>query len=584
MADTPVLEACGSCGQGRAWRAGRIQVLSLQGDANAIGRQHGVLARRESAQGAISHLAAAPSLLEGITELGPIRRWLALRYVDLLYRRLWRTLSPCYRAELRGIAAGAGMPLSAVFRASLLSEVLQLLVAAGAGKESDAIARGGCTAALLLDAVSGTGLLHGKNQDYDAAGHWDNSPTLVITRLDGAYAYAKATSAGLLKGNLALNEKGLSIGGHMLFSSRAGRRGLSFTALENEIMRRAASLGEAIDILRRGPRMGCFAFVVGDASADEAAVIECDGHEIAVRSPVAGRLGMANLYTADPDMQGADLLAITGMDRNPLARQARIDFRLGRFALSSIGPVNDIADFLPVARIAAMLADRVDPVAGVERAVGPLVAGNMTVTSAIASHADGTIWMGEAIAPASAGRFIGFDVAAAFVGGAPNVVGSFGTVDANDHSVCAQRCFIAARIAWEERGDLEEALALLTKGQCLFPADPAFPRFLARLLLRQQRLAEAEKSLVLALRLARTPNEIAEAELLSGHLFDLLGRRHSARAAYERVVAHAAQPSGRLASVATALPLLARRFLQRPFDAAEAKQLAVGLSLLSGVE
>ena len=223
----------------------------------------------------------------------------ACSFVQRLYARIFDHLPQAYRDELAGIAQGAGLPPDLVFRASFLSEVFQVLAATGrhGGSKENAAAHGGCTAGVVLSARSALATpIHAKNQDYDGAGYWDRVPVLHVSRIVETSPYAKATSAGLLKGNLSFNAAGLSLGGHFLLSENAGADGVSFTVAENEIMRHADCLNDAERMLSESRRLGSFAFVATDAKADDAAVFECDGAAISRRPAQEGALGMANLY------------------------------------------------------------------------------------------------------------------------------------------------------------------------------------------------------------------------------------------------------------------------------------------------
>jgi Acyl-coenzyme A:6-aminopenicillanic acid acyl-transferase len=566
------LDEAGHCGTGQAWRAGRVLVLSVEGDAGAIGYQHGALARDAAHSGALDHLATATRQLDGIRDLPLAKRALAHAYVSWLYRVAEKGLAQEYREEIAGLAKGLGSSRRKVVRSSFLSEVLQQLAAASFKTQADALTKGGCTAAAVIGREPGM-VIHGKNQDYDAAGHWDNSPALIITRLKGAHAYAKATSAGLLKGNLSINECGLSIGGHMLFSNRSGRKGHLFTTLENDVMRRASSLDQALDLLRQSPRCGCYAFVVTDASERRAVVVECDDDRVSVRDADQNTLGMSNIFTTDVDAETRDMLIAGGFDRNPRSRQNRINELL--LAQTAALSVQDVG---------IMLADRFDPASGVDRALAHTIANIMTVTSAIVRPGQHEMWISDSPAPTSLGRFIGFDLAGAFAGKAPVIIGSFTTIVDGDAKARAIRLYIAARRAFEEKRDADKALLLLEQSIQADPAEPAFYRFAARLHLRKLDLNRARGCLD-TMPATRAANELAEQKLLLGHVADLLGNRETAISHYMAIIGlGAATCANRLHRIAPPLIASARRYSRKAISRQEAISLPVPFSLISGIE
>jgi hypothetical protein len=566
------LDEAGSCGTGRAWRAGRVLIVSVEGDPHAIGYQHGVLARTAARGGALEHLAQATGQLDGIRDLPMAQRALARAYVTWLYRLAGTGLAPEYRDEIAGLANGLGLSKRKVLRSSFLSEVLQQLAAASFKIQADALSKGGCTAAAVIDRQSGM-VIHGKNQDYDASGHWDNSPALIITRLKGAHAYAKATSAGLLKGNLSINECGLSIGGHMLFSSRPGRKGHLFTTLENDVMRRASSLDQALDLLRRTPRCGCYAFVMTHASEARAVVAECDGDRVSVRETDNGALGMSNIFTTDEDAATRDVLIAGGFDRNPRSRQNRIEELLSARAATA-----------SVRQVGMMLADRFDPASERQRTLAHTIANIMTVTSAIVRPGRHELWISDAPAPSSLGRFIGFDLAGAFAGDAPIVIGDFTTVTKDDARARAIRLYIAARQAFEEQSDANKALGLLEQAIVADPSEPAFHRFVARLHLRNLDAHRAFGCLA-AMPAISAPNEMAEHALLLGHVADLQGHRKSATSHYIAILKLGAEAcANRLHRIAPPLLAAAKHYSQKAISARELRDLPVPFSLISGIE
>jgi Acyl-coenzyme A:6-aminopenicillanic acid acyl-transferase len=573
LPNVPELQLLGSCGQGQAWQAGRLKIVSTTGSPQDVGYQHGMLLCDDAAEGAVRQLASAARNLDGIRDLPTPKRQIARLVVANLYRKIGRNLSVDYHAEIGGLAKGLNIPSKDVFRASFLSEVLQGLVAATGFGKSEAVSKGGCTAAVALNGRSGIGVLHGKNQDYDAAGHWDKSPAVVITRISGSKAYAKVTSAGLLKGNLSMNEAGLTIGGHMLFSSRSGKSGRSFTALENDVMRNASSLGEAVDIFRKGPRLGCFAFVITDGRQDSAAVIECDGDTVDVREASKNTLGMSNIYMASAELRKRDILVQGAFDRNPVSRQNRVDAML-----------QDETKPVDLARIASILADLFDPASNRVRSVAHTIASVMTVTSAIARPSEHELWVGEDLGPTSIGRYIGFNLSKAFDGGEPIIVGTIEAGKETANYATAMRHFMAARLAYEEANDPETALKLLEQGRTSDPSESAFNRTIARLLIRAQRFQSADAEL-LAINLGdATPNERAEIAILRGHIADVRGLRSSALQLYADALKGRGAQDDPLRRIALPLLDIAQRHLSKPFSANDALQIAVPFSQISGIE
>lgn len=564
----PVGEALG----GRLSRAGRLWVLESRGSARERGLQHGSLLTSQVRNGVVSRLARRALDLPDLARAHPAARTAIENHVEGLYAVVRQACPTYLRAEIDGLAEASGVSASDILRASFLSEVLQQLAAFRSSSAGTAVSHGACTAAVATSGAPGVrSTVHAKNQDYDGGGLWDAFPLVHIAHPDEGLAHVSATSVGLLKGNLTLNAAGVSIGGHFLFSTRAGRGGAGFTILEREVALRATSVQSAIDILSEPPLLGAFAFVIADAK--DAVVAECDGSGVAVRRAKDGLLGMANVATANEDRVASDLLRRWGAHKNPWLRQCRVE------ALLAEPRGNDT-----VAALAHILADRMDLASGRSRGPAHVIAQPTTVTSAIAENLPRRFWVGESERPTSYGAFIGFDLSDAFSAGQTvRLCGSFSTQsDGENGRVAAFRRYLAADLAFSN-GSVSDALELLAMAASLDEEEPAYPRFQARLAIRRGRWTEAEAALHRACALPQSLGEKAECHLLLGYAADLDGDRASALAAYRAVIeftdAHLASPFD---WVDPEVAAAARKRMDQPFGREDAEVLPVAFDLISG--
>lgn len=572
-ADALRLELIGEAEGGRLSRAGRLYVLETRGSARSRGRQHGSLLGEEVRAGVARLLSRRAFDLTEIRNAHPEARVALEAFVTQMYAGIEASISAYQRDELLGLAESSGLSFETLFRASFLSEALQHLASAGSARE-EAAANGACTAAVIVgDRAAGGGSVHGKNQDYDGGGLWDLYPLVHIAHPEEGFAHISATSVGLIKGNLTLNAAGVTIGGHFLFSSEAGRTGRSFTTLEREVALRARSVAEALDILRAKPCSGSFAFVITDQSG-EAAVAECDGEGVRVRDAEEGWLGMSNLFST-LHATDKDLLRRWGAHRNPLSRQARVD-QCG----ADLPVPADARD------IAAILADRFDPASNRRRGPAHVIAHAMTVTAAVVETASLRFWVGEATAPASHGRFIGFDCEAALrAGGSLSLCGEFESGAAKDAACIAGfRSFLRAREAFKA-GDELAARAALVDANEVDSSEAAYPRFLARLLIRAGNYAATEDCITRAAASVQGCNERAECALIAGFSADLRGDRESALQRYRQVEEMARAERARPFDwINPKLAQAARNAAERPFDHDQARVLEAPFDLTSGIE
>jgi hypothetical protein len=522
--------------------------------------------------GVVQVLARRAFELPEIRDAAPDAKAALRAFVTHLYAGIESSISVHQREELLGLSETSGLPYEALFRASFLSEVLQTLAAAGAARHH-AVAHGACTAAVVVgERAAAGGSIHGKNQDYDGGGLWDRYPLVHIAHPEEGLAHICATTAGLIKSNIALNAAGVSVGGHFLFSSKAGSAGRSYTMLERELVLHARSVAEALDILGSAPCTGSFALVLSDRSG-AAAVAECDGEGVRVRRAQNGWLGMSNLLSAGA--LETDLLRRWGGHRNPLSRQTRVD-QCGA----------EIASPVDVPDLAAILADRFDPASGRRRGPAHVIAHATTVTSAVAQTGPLRYWVGEAVCPASHGRFIGFDCMEAFKSGsAVSLCGSFENGSPEDAACIAGfRSFLRARAAFNSGDEITARIALL-EAEKTDPEEGAYPRFLARLLIRAGAHEGAEDCIARARLTVQGRNELGECALIAGFAADLRGDRQVALQRYREVEELAqAQDPRPFAWINPQLRRAAQRCIERPFDSDHARDLAVPFDLISGIE
>jgi hypothetical protein len=555
---------------GSLWRAGRLYVLKTRGSAFERGHQHGVLLRQEIHDGVAPLLALRAFDLPQIRDAELAAQKSLRGLVEQVFLSIEADVSRSLVEELRGMAEGSGLAYETLFRASFLSEALQILASFGTGKE-EAVANGACTAAVLTGPrTEAGGSLHGKNQDYDGGGLWDRFPLVHMALPDEGKAFACATSAGLLKGNLSINDAGVTIGGHFLFSSRVRRSGPGFTSLERDVASGAGSAEEAIEILKQRACLGAFAFVVTDRSG-AAFVAECDETGVDVRPAQNDWLGMSNLLSTGAER---DLLRLWGAHRNPISRLQRIN---------DLGETQ--AGAAQACHIAAMLADRWDPASRTSRHAAHCVAHATTVTSAIADTGRAEFWVGEETCPASIGRFIGFSLGEAFNGGDPRIVGAIDTsLPDGVRGLSAFRTYLAGRASFRS-GDQDSALAQVNAAATLDPDEPTYARIAARLYLRRQQSTQAISELVRVATVAQGRNEEAERLLLLGYAYDLLGDRAAALKHYQEIETLASEtPRDALSWINPRIARAAAQAAQQPFNLAQAQKLEVPFDLTSGAE
>jgi isopenicillin-N N-acyltransferase-like protein len=555
-----------------------LRILALEGSGYEMGRQHGEALREEIRQGVLPFFGNYTEFDSGMRKLPEANRRALSAQIDReIFDPLRRFVPQVYLDELRGIAEGAGLPADVVLRGNFLSELLQITVKQQVPSEN-VEASGGCTGfAVAGPATRDGGLLHGKNTDYRGGGVWDRFPVLLLSKPAEGFAYLRGTSAGLIKCNTCMNEHGITLGGHFLFSTDVVAEGMAFTVLENEIMRRAADLREAISIVEEGPRAGAFAFIVSDGKTGEAVALECTRTEVSQRWLSDGAVFMSNVCTASDAQKQCDILLRASVGRNPLSRWRRI----GDLITKHHGTI-DLDTAL------GFLGDHYDEASGRERGAAHTIASIASVTSVLLRPEGREIWMGVGPVPAANNPFLGFDCRAALAGdGELEFLGKrSGNPFGEDARLRAVRRYAEAACLYDRSPDQVNAmLSLLHEALEIDPQEPAYPRMIARLHLLANDPDPAEAMLRRALSIpAQGPSELAEAWLLLGYGCDLKLAREDAQDAYRRVLELHDGEAEPIRAVNPLVLLSAHGHLEEPFRKGDVEALTVSFALLSGWE
>ncbi len=556
-----------------------LQILVLEGSGYEMGRQHGEALREEIGQGVLPLFGNFTEFDDKLRRLPEEqRRAVATRHEREVFDPLRSFVPQAYLDELRGIAEGAGLPADVVLRGNFLSELLQITLKEQVPAGIMDASGGGCTGFAVAGPATRDGeLLHGKNTDYQGIGIWDRFPVLVLSRPAEGFAYVRATSAGLIKCNTCMNQQGITLGGHFLFSTDTAADGMAFTILENEIMRRASSLAEAIAIVEEKPRAGAFAFVLSDGKTGEAVALECTRSEVSQRWLSDGAVFMSNVCTASDAQKQRDVLLRTSVGRNPLSRWRRI----GDLIAKHRGAIDlDLA--------LGFLGDHHDEASGRERGVGHTISSIASLTSVLLWPGRRQLWMGVGPVPAGNNRFLGFDCGAALEEGGE--LGFLGRRPGNpfgeDARLPAVRHYAEAAYLYSHSLDESSAiLKLLHEALEIDPQEPAYPRMIARFLLLANDPGPAKEMLQGAIAIPEQgPGELAEAWVLLGYGHDLSGAREAALDAYRQALAIHEAEAEPIRAVNPLVLLSAHRHMTEPFRPGEVEALIVSFPLLSGWE
>jgi hypothetical protein len=530
---TPVVRRDGRGFYGRAWREerGDLTVVFLAGTPYEMGFQHGRLLADRIRAG-VAPVFADPI---GLSENWRTRPWwmraLMNRYLEVMvYGPIERSTPEAYLEEIKGLADGAGMSYRRMFVANFLSD-LNMATAPGliAKKAGVLPPLGGCTSVVAPARSAADGrMLVGRNTDYTGQGPWAANQVVFYFQPDSGYRYTKVSTAGMLKCNSAMNEKGVTVGGHFMCFSGGTVRGWSFTVLENEIMRRAGDLEGALDVAAECPRGGSFGLMLAHGPSGDAAALEAAGPRLGLRRLTGEGLVLTNFALTDR-LKPVDVAASHGVMLRSL---------VGRFDRATALLARHRGRFDP-AVMAGVMSDHHDPILAAERALGATVCFEGNVTSVVFQPQTGYFWVAAGPAPVCSHTYHGFDFWADLEGRPPGVAPAELPPAAwtDPRRERALRSFMDGLVVYkEDAANIELALVLIEEARELDPEEPFYHKFAARMAARTGRVDRAEAIIRAWLELKQAANDRAQAWLLWGQTLEAAGRRPEAEDRFRRVV------------------------------------------------
>jgi hypothetical protein len=161
-------------------------------------------------------------------------------------------MDPRYLAEMDALAGAAGLEREEVRLANFFPELFHCSGFAVFGKAT----------------VDGR-LYHGRILDYLKGVGLEPNAVVIVHQPDYGHAWLNVGYAGFVGTVTAMNEKRISIG-EMGGRGEGQWDGKPMAQLLREVMEKAATLDEAIAILRRGPRTCEYYYVVADGNTKRA--------------------------------------------------------------------------------------------------------------------------------------------------------------------------------------------------------------------------------------------------------------------------------------------------------------------------
>ena len=233
--------------------AGRLEihdgtrVLFLKGSPAEMGRQHGLLLKNEI-------LHAMDRILYGVGVGSSFDRgnWF-FGEIEAAQARVEPYCDPRYLEEMDAIAAAVGAHRQEGRLANFFPELFH------------------CSGFSIFGRATKDGrMYHGRVLDYmKGIGLEQNAVVIVHQPDDGRHAWVNVSYAGFVGSVTAMNEKQISVG-EMGGGGYGNWDGKPMAQLVREVMEKADTLDEAVEIMRKGPRTCEYYYVISDGRTKDA--------------------------------------------------------------------------------------------------------------------------------------------------------------------------------------------------------------------------------------------------------------------------------------------------------------------------
>ena len=240
----------GTVGAGRLELWDQTRVLFLKGTPQEMGQQHGTLLRnevRDVAGRMLYGVGVGSSFAKGDWFFGEIEQ---------AQKRLAPFISDRFFAEMDALASAAGMSHHEIRLANFFPELFH------------------CSGfAIVGDTTVDGRLYHGRVLDYLKGMGLEQNAVVMVMQPDQGNAWVNIGYAGFIGSVTAMNEKQIAIG-EMGGRGEGNWDGKPMAQLMREVMERAGTLEEAVEIMRKGPRTCEYYYVISDGKTRNAVAIE----------------------------------------------------------------------------------------------------------------------------------------------------------------------------------------------------------------------------------------------------------------------------------------------------------------------
>lgn len=233
-------------GKGRLEMIDGTRVLLLKGTPEEMGHQHGVLLKKDI-RDLMDHILYGV----GVGSSFEKGRWF-FGEIEAAQQRLAKFMDKRYLREMDALADAAGVLREEVRLGNFFPELFH------------------CSGFALFGKATQEGrMYHGRILDYMRGLGLEQHAVVMVLQPERGNAWVNVSYSGFIGSVTAMNDKHLAIG-EMGGRGEGRWDGKPMAELVREVMERANTLNEALEIMRKGPRTCEYYYVISDAKSKRA--------------------------------------------------------------------------------------------------------------------------------------------------------------------------------------------------------------------------------------------------------------------------------------------------------------------------
>ncbi len=237
-------------------------VVWLAGVPYELGRQHGVALRQEVRAAVTQVLGYFRQYLK----VPVVRVWVTNWWLDTAWRQAQPFLHPDHLQELEGLADGSGVPLRDLMRLHAIPDRTYACSNLAAWGQATREGR----------------LLHVRNLDWNIDAGIQQFATVFVVHPTGKHAFVNVGWAGFIGVLTGANDAQLSVGQVGAETTDATFRGEPMAFVIRRMLETSGGLEHATTLVRQAQRTVGVNYVIADAKARTARVVETTQHYLRV--------------------------------------------------------------------------------------------------------------------------------------------------------------------------------------------------------------------------------------------------------------------------------------------------------------